>query len=125
MINSHFATIFLTLFNNYTSISRTFPYFCQDDIKVICLRYGVCGKGLLVVLNIIVISTFSIKEVGLETPKHWTVMREGQQVLTVSLKPTDKEYKDVEQHFLKSLGRVPKISKVIKKILIYIYSLKA
>ena len=40
-------------------------------------------------------------------------MKDNENLVLVTLQPSDKEYKDVEKEFLNTLGRTPKITKVI------------
>ena len=42
-----FATVFSTLFINYTFNYREFSYFYENVFKVTCFRLFVCGKGLM------------------------------------------------------------------------------
>ena len=37
-----------TLFNNHTIIYREFLYFGLDNFKVVCCRFIVCGKGIII-----------------------------------------------------------------------------
>ena len=53
-------------------------------------------------------------DVGHETPKEWTMMREGQQLQLVQLQSSSKEYQKVQQHFVNTLGRQPQIAKVLR-----------
>ena len=48
---SLFATMFSKLINNYTFICKDFSYFCLDVFKVVCCRFILCGKGLIVTIR--------------------------------------------------------------------------
>ena len=47
----HCATMFSTLFNNYTYIFRAFPCFCLVVFKVVCCTFVVCAKGLTFLMS--------------------------------------------------------------------------
>ena len=48
---SPFATMFSTLFSNYTYIYRTFSCFCLVVFKVVCCTFAACVDGLLYYLH--------------------------------------------------------------------------